>query len=264
MFSDKELFGRLSGYGRLSEYFHEMLTSMRNQKMHGNKVGFESVFWKNRNRNRKNLMEIITSTPSVESFTDEDVDEEDLVSPFPFPVLNIAWAFEVILPMLQKGELDISVAELIVESAREQFEDESLLVDLDFTAEETETIIVGDIHGQFKDLLLIFEKYGRPSSTRRYIFNGDIVDRGPRSVACWLLLCAIKVSAPEYLYVTRGNHETRMINVMTSSFAQECIKIYTPAFFNLCHRTFDELPLSYTLNKSIFVSFFLFFFKFSF
>lgn len=169
--------------------------------------------------------------------------------------LNLHWAFQVVLPLLKEGDLDIFSAELIVDSARDYFEKEKILVDLDFTGEssEVQTIVVGDIHGQFKDLVKIFETYGPPSENLRYIFNGDIVDRGPRSVACWLLLCALKVAVPRYLYVTRGNHETRTIRTESSSFASECFKKYNLGFYTLCQSAFDELPVSYTLNRSIFV-----------
>lgn len=167
---------------------------------------------------------------------------------------GVEFVFDEFLPMLMEGgELEEFFAFPMVQYAREEFSKESLLVDLNFEA-GVETIIVGDIHGQFDDLLLIFEKFGRPGKDKRFIFNGDIVDRGPRSVACWLLICSLKVSCPEYVFVTRGNHETRTVSLLHSSFASECANNYTQSFFLLCQKTFDELPLAYVLNKTIFVN----------
>ena len=53
----------------------------------------------------------------------------------------------------------------------------------------------GDVHGQYYDLLNIWELNGQPSTSNRYLFNGDFVDRGSFSVEVILALLAFKVCA---------------------------------------------------------------------
>lgn len=194
-------------------------------------------------RSRSSFFTQANEEGSDESFDVEEGETKDF---------DLDWVFEVILPKLKRGEMELPVASALVKAAHSTFKQENALIDLNFEA-GIETVVVGDIHGQFQDLLLILEKYGRPGPGRRYIFNGDIVDRGPRSVACLLLLCALKSVVPEYLFVTRGNHESRTINAMSSTFALECVRNYSNVFYMECQRVFDELPVAYTLNSSIFV-----------
>ncbi|CAK0890823.1 unnamed protein product, partial [Prorocentrum cordatum] len=46
-------------------------------------------------------------------------------------------------------------------------------------------IIVGDTHGQLADVLWLFYKLGAPSPSNRYLFNGDICDRGDLACEIW-------------------------------------------------------------------------------
>lgn len=57
--------------------------------------------------------------------------------------------------------------------------------------------IIGDIHGQYYDLLKILREKGRPSADNLYLFNGDIVDKGPKSVECILMLFCLKLLHPD-------------------------------------------------------------------
>lgn len=56
-------------------------------------------------------------------------------------------------------------------------------------------VIVGDLHGQLADLLWIFFKVGVPSPSNRFLFNGDICDRGENATEIWALLQEPKPSS---------------------------------------------------------------------
>ena len=69
--------------------------------------------------------------------------------------------------------------------------------------------ICGDVHGQFYDLLRIFELNGIPTPCNPYVFNGDFVDRGAFSTEVIITLLLFKLRHPSAIYLNRGNHESR-------------------------------------------------------
>lgn len=75
-------------------------------------------------------------------------------------------------------------------------------------------VVVGDIHGQYYDLVHMLNKAGDPSKLN-YLFLGDYVDRGIFGLECMMLLIAIKLNYPKKFVLLRGNHESRN---MTESF----------------------------------------------
>lgn len=130
--------------------------------------------------------------------------------------------------------------------AKEIFSEESNVMLL-----ECPITIVGDIHGQFYDLLELF-KIGGFCPDTNYLFMGDYVDRGYYSLECVALLVALKVRHPSRIFLMRGNHESRQIT-QVYGFYDECLRKYGNCnvwkeFTDL----FDYLPLSALIDSKIF------------
>lgn len=108
--------------------------------------------------------------------------------------------------------------------------------------------VVGDVHGQFYDLLNIFENVsGLPSETNPYLFNGDIVDRGSFGMECVILLFSFKLLYPKHFFISRGNHEAHTMNQMYG-FEGECKRKYSQNIYDFFVQVFQVLPLAHCLT----------------
>ena len=113
--------------------------------------------------------------------------------------------------------------------------------------------VCGDTHGQFYDVLNIFEMNGYPSHSNPYLFNGDFVDRGSFSVEVILTYLMWKISDPTCIYLTRGNHETKNMNKIYG-FEGEVKAKYDEKIFELFLELFCHLPLAAVIENKVFVT----------
>lgn len=113
--------------------------------------------------------------------------------------------------------------------------------------------VCGDTHGQYYDVLHVFEKNGLPDRTNPYLFNGDFVDRGSFSfevIMCFLLW---KLHDPSCIYLTRGNHETKNMNRIYG-FEGEVKAKFDDKIFQLFLEVFEWLPLAAVIGEKVFVT----------
>lgn len=112
-------------------------------------------------------------------------------------------------------------------------------------------VLVGDVHGNFVDLIRIFQIFGQPSKTK-YVFLGDYVDRGTYSVHVIITLFSMLVAYPDNIVLLRGNHEFPAINRIYG-FYDECKERFKgDEIWNLFQIVFSWLPFTAVVNDSIF------------
>lgn len=150
----------------------------------------------------------------------------------------------------------------------------------EITVPETHKLtVVGDTHGQLQDLFTIFTINGLPSESNmvraprpapalhplrslthlfQYLFNGDFVDRGPNGMEILLTIFAYKLLFPKFVFLNRGNHESRGQNSWMGFEDEVLRKYHSPddpvqarRFYEQLEDCFDVLPLCATIQEKV-------------
>ncbi|RHY25125.1 hypothetical protein DYB32_008509 [Aphanomyces invadans] len=127
--------------------------------------------------------------------------------------------------------------------SREIFLSQPILVEL-----EAPIKICGDIHGQYYDLLRLFEYGGFPPDAN-YLFLGYVSALEHICTIC--LLLAYKIKYPENFFILRGNHECASINRIYG-FYDECKRRYNIKLWKTFTDCFNCLPVAAIVDEKIF------------
>ena len=132
----------------------------------------------------------------------------------------------------------------LIDKSSQIIKEQKMLVEL-----EAPLHVCGDIHGQYYDLLRIFEHCGYPGEYN-YLFLGDYVDRGKQSLETICLLLCYKIKYPEKVTLLRGNHESSVTNRIYG-FYDECKRRYNVKLWKLFTELFNYLPVAAIIDDKI-------------
>ena len=143
-------------------------------------------------------------------------------------------------------QVDLTEEEIkfLIDGSLQIIKNQKMLVEL-----EAPLHVCGDIHGQYYDLLRIFDNCGYPGDYS-YLFLGDYVDRGKQSLETVCLLMCYKIKFPNKVTLLRGNHESSVTNRIYG-FYDECKRRYNIRLWRSFTELFNYLPVAALIDEKI-------------
>lgn len=153
---------------------------------------------------------------------------------------------QFIADVLEHKDLDESDMICVLRMVQEILFEEGTILNLPLPI-----TICGDIHGQFYDLLRLFEVGGDPATTR-YLFLGDYVDRGYYSLETFALMVGYKIKYRDTFFMLRGNHESRGINTLYGFYDEIVSRYGHSGLWRMCNETMDMLPMAALVDNKVY------------
>ncbi|KAI9733005.1 MAG: hypothetical protein M1834_003548 [Cirrosporium novae-zelandiae] len=180
---------------------------------------------------------VLGSSPAMGLPALKSIDLDDMIT----RLLDAAYSAKVTKAVCLKNA-EITA---ICQAVREIFLSQPALLEL-----QAPVKIVGDVHGQYTDLIRLFEMCGFPPAAN-YLFLGDYVDRGKQSLETILLLFCYKLKFPENFFLLRGNHECANVT-RVYGFYDECKRRCNIKIWKTFVDTFNCLPIASIVAGKIF------------
>eukprot|EP00438_Fugacium_kawagutii_P007935 Skav203717 [mRNA] locus=scaffold259:588791:589615:- [translate_table: standard] len=101
-------------------------------------------------------------------------------------------------------------------------------------------VIGGHLNGCAHQLNYLFDTFGEPSASR-FLFLGNYVNRGRRSIETMTLLLLYKKKYPDTIYLLRGQHESGSISRIYGFF-DECKRRFNVRLWKAFINVFNSMP----------------------
>lgn len=110
--------------------------------------------------------------------------------------------------------------------------------------------VIGDLHGNLLDLLTILKNFGLPPQNK-YIFLGDLIDRGEFSIETVVYIYLLKIRYPNEIFIIRGNHEQSSVCARFGFKGEVRRKYNTNHVYQSFVSAFDQTPLAALIDSHI-------------